>query len=287
MKLTANEFSQLKHKRLTLLGMSGVGKTHLAKLLGEAQWFHYSGDYRIGSKYLNQPILDNIKHRMRCDAWLKTLLNQHSIDITNCISVNNLSSVAAFLGKVGNPNQAGLPINEFLQRQALHRQAEMRAMLDVPQFIAKAQQRGIAHFINDAGGSLCELEDEKIYQNLAQHTIILYIKASKNNQSALIQRAQTCPKPLYYQPNFLHAQLTIYLQKHKFNYVAQIDPEDFVRWIFPKLIAHRLPKYARIADTYGYTVESEALYRCKNSAQVLALIGSVIAQQQKSLRCHS
>ncbi|SFV89584.1 ATPases of the AAA+ class [hydrothermal vent metagenome] len=33
MRFSAEKFAQSKHKRLTLLGMSGVGKTHLSKLL--------------------------------------------------------------------------------------------------------------------------------------------------------------------------------------------------------------------------------------------------------------
>ena len=32
---SAKQFINQKNKRLTLLGMSGVGKTHLAKLIGE------------------------------------------------------------------------------------------------------------------------------------------------------------------------------------------------------------------------------------------------------------
>src|SRR5262245_37802742 len=43
--------------------MSGVGKTTLANRLPRSEWFHYSGDYRIGTKYLAEPILDNIKHQ--------------------------------------------------------------------------------------------------------------------------------------------------------------------------------------------------------------------------------
>ena len=50
MKLTAKEFKDKKNKRLTLLGMSGVGKTRLAKLIGKnGGWYHFSGDYRIGA----------------------------------------------------------------------------------------------------------------------------------------------------------------------------------------------------------------------------------------------
>ena len=42
---SAKQFINQKNKRLTLLGMSGVGKTHLAKLIGEkGGWFHFSGD---------------------------------------------------------------------------------------------------------------------------------------------------------------------------------------------------------------------------------------------------
>ena len=33
--ISAEEFKKLKNKSITLLGMSGVGKTHLAKLIGE------------------------------------------------------------------------------------------------------------------------------------------------------------------------------------------------------------------------------------------------------------
>ena len=35
MRYTAEQFRKEKNKRLTLLGMSGVGKTHLSKLLSK------------------------------------------------------------------------------------------------------------------------------------------------------------------------------------------------------------------------------------------------------------
>ena len=40
------------------MGTSGVGKTTLATMLAAAGWFHYSGDYRIATRYLNEPISD-------------------------------------------------------------------------------------------------------------------------------------------------------------------------------------------------------------------------------------
>lgn len=253
--------------------MSGVGKTHLAKLLSyQDKYFHYSGDYRIGAEYLNDKILDNIKNYIRQDKWLKDLLDNESISIQNHITFDNLSSVSAFLGKAGNPELGGTPIGTFIARQTMHLNAETKAMLDVPQFIQKAKTQGFNHFINDAGGSLCELDNEQVYQTLANNTVILYIRASKTNETALVECAQTHPKPLYYQANFLKQQLSIYLQKNQLIYVAQIDPNEFVRWVFPRLLEHRKPKYESIAKKYGYTIDSEGLYRCKNADEVFELI---------------
>ena len=63
MKFTIEEFRGWKNKSITLLGMSGVGKTRLSMLLRSHFWFHYSGDYRIGTRYLDEPIMDLIKQQ--------------------------------------------------------------------------------------------------------------------------------------------------------------------------------------------------------------------------------
>ena len=149
-------------------------------------------------------------------------------------------------------------------------------MLDVPQFIEKSAQQGFSHFINDAGGSLCELDDDKVYQSLAEHTLILYIRASETNKSALIERAQTHPKPLYYQADFLKTQLNAYLAENNLTYIAQINPDAFVGWVFPQLLAHRTPKYEAIAEKYGYTIDSEDLYQCKKADEVFELINGAL-----------
>ncbi len=273
MKFSAQEFSKLKNKRLTLLGMSGVGKSHLAKLFAlDDNWYHYSGDYRIGTKYLSDDIIENIKQKISRDASLAKLLDSIYIGISNSVNFDNMSLISDFLGKVGNPEQGGLPIDEFCRRQVLHREAEIKAMLDVPRFIEKSQQQGYNHFINDAGGSLGELDDDRVYETLAKHTLILYMKANKSSESALIERAQTHPKPLYYQPEFLKRQLGIYLQENHFDYVAQINPNAFMHWIFPRLLEYRKPKYEKIAKQYGYIIDSEQLYQCRSIDEALELI---------------
>jgi len=276
-KLSAEEFRNQQHKSITLLGMSGVGKTFLSNILRNSDWFHYSGDYRIGTRYLNEPILDNIKMQAMQVPFLHDLLRSDSIYINNNITFENLEVVSSFLGKVGDPEKGGLPLEEFKHRQQLFNDAEEQAMLDIPAFIEKAKTiYGFNHFINDAGGSLCELNDDSIFKSLAENTLILYIKANEDDEKRLIERSKSAPKPLYYRADFLDEQLKLYMQEQQLEYVAMIDPDDFMRWVFPRLFYSRIPRYEHIAKKYGYTIKTEDLYNIKTEADFLALVERVL-----------
>jgi len=275
--ISAEDFIARKNKSITLLGMSGVGKTHLAKLIGEeGDWFHFSGDYRIGAAHLKDEIISNITNKMRSNAWLKTLLDNNSISVNSQVTFDNLEPISAFLGKIGNPEEGGLPFDEFVRRQRLFCEAEKKTMYEVPDFIAKSQAKGFSHFINDAGGSLCELEDPKLFQLLSENTLVVYIKTNKENERALIERAKKSPKPMYYNPVFFEKSMKDYLVEKNLEYAAQISPDDFVGWVFPKLIKDRLVKYSDFASKYGCTIKSDALHNCKSSNDVLSLISSAL-----------
>jgi GTPase SAR1 family protein len=275
--MTRSEFLEWPHKAVTLLGMSGVGKTTLAYKLPRSKWFHYSGDYRIGTKYLAEPILDNIKRQAMQVGFLRDLLRNDSIYIASNITVHNLDSVATFLGKIGRPDQGGLPVEEFKRRQKLHREAEIGAMRDVAEFIVKAREiYGYDHFINDAGGSLCELDDERTIETLAEHTLILYLEADAELEKTLVQRAIDDPKPLYYQEGFLDAKLGEYLREAELERTDDIVPDEFVRWIFPALLAHRRPKYRAIADRHGYTLAARTAAAVTGERDFLDLVASVL-----------
>ena len=280
MKLTGKQFRSWNRKAITLLGMSGVGKTRLANILRKSHWFHYSCDYRIGTRYLDEVILDNIKLQAMQIPFLQELLRSDSIHIANNLSIDNLKPLSSYLGKLGNPGLGGIGLGEFKHRQALHREAEVAAMNDVAKFIQKAYKiYGYDHFINDASGSLCELDDEQVISRLAEHTLIIYIKATEENEKALIERAESDPKPLYYRETFLDEQLAEYLKLNCLEYAALINPDDFVCWVFPRLFYSRIPRYEAIANNHGYTVSTKDIESVRNEKDFIRVISRVLDSQ--------
>jgi len=279
-KFSSEQFRAWKNKKVTLLGMSGVGKTYLSTLLCGHNWFHYSGDYRIGTRYLDEPILDIIKQQAMQVPFLHDLLRRDWIYIRNNIKVDDLGSVLSFVGKLGNPERGGVALDDFVHRQAQYREAEIAAMRDVPEFIRKSQEiYGYRHFVNDVGGSLCELDEPSVIDLLVTHTLILYIQVTdKEEEQKLIERAQSDPKPLYYRPDFLKQQLEIYLEENAMGYAAEIDPDEFTRWIFPRLFHSRIPRYEAIAEPHGYTVTSREVSEVRDEADFLQLLETVISR---------
>ncbi|HBA67408.1 MAG TPA: ATPase [Methylococcaceae bacterium] len=280
MKMSAPEFLDWESKSITLMAMSGAGKTTLANKLPKQKWFHYSGDYRIGTKYLDEPILDNIKSRAMDVPFLRELLLSDSIYICNNVTVDNLTPVSSFLGKIGNPELGGLSLKEFKRRQKLHHEAEIAAMLDVPDFIKKSEDiYGYKHFINDAGGSVCELDNQAVLETLARHTLILYIKIPPDLEKTIIERAKTDPKPLYYREAFLDEKLAEFMTKHDYSVPEKIPPDEFVTWVFPELFKSRLPRYEAIARQYGYTIDANDAAQVNNEDDFIRLIADAIAEQ--------
>ena len=260
--------------------MSGAGKTTLANKLPKKNWFHFSGDYRIGTKYLDEPILDNIKRQAMDIPFLRDLLLSDSIYIHNNVTVNNLAPVSSFLGKIGNPEDGGLSLQEFKRRQTLHHQAEIAAMKDIPEFIHKAEDiYGYKHFINDAGGSVCELDSPEVLKILARHTLIIYIKIPPELEQTIIDRAQSDPKPLYYREAFLDEKLDEFMQLRNYNNPDLIPPDEFVRWVFPKLFHSRQPRYQAIADQFGYTLDANETAAVQGEDDFIQLIASAIDKQ--------
>ncbi|MBD3803463.1 MAG: ATPase [Thioclava sp.] len=268
-------------KRVALFGMSGLGKTWAANLLRDEGWFHYSVDYRIGTRYMGEYIADNFKREAMKNPFLAELLLSDSVYIASNITFDNLAPLSTYLGKPGDPAKGGLPFDEYLHRQTQHREAEMAALLDTKHFIERAEDiYGIGNFLCDSGGSICEVVDpedpeDPILTALSQNLLMVWIEGSDAHTEELVKRFDRAPKPMYYQPQFLAAKWTEYRDLKGVS-EDKVDPDDFVRWTYAQALAHRQPRYAAMAANWGVKIRAEDLYLVRNGKDFTSLIADTL-----------
>ena len=63
--------------------------------------------------------------------------------------------------------------------------------------------------------------------------------------------------------------------------MAQLDPDDFSRLIFPRLFHSRIPLYDAIAKPHGYTVTSEEVDKVENEDDFLQLLELAIERNSQ------
>ncbi len=280
---SAQDWIAAPQKRVLLFGMSGLGKTHIANLMrDQGSWFHYSVDYRIGTRYMGEHIADNFKREAMKVPLLRELLMTDSVHITSNIGLNNLAPLSTYLGKPGDPARGGLPFAEYLRRQEQHRAAEIAALRDTGHFADRAQAiYGYPHFICDSGGSICEVVDpdhpgDPVMSELARTVLLVWIRGSDAHTAELIRRFDRAPKPMYYQPAFLQAAWEQYLrQEHATE--RTVNPDAFVRWTYAKALAHRQPRYAAMARRWGVTVTAEQVAGVRDAAGFVALVAEAMS----------
>lgn len=263
---------------VAVLGMSGVGKTRIASMLrAEERWFHYSVDYRIGTRYMDEAIEDNFKREAMKAPLLRELLLTDSIYISSNITFDNLDPLSTYLGKPGDPDKGGIPFDEYVRRQREHREAEIRAMLDTPRFIEKARTiYGYDRFICDTSGSICEVVDpadknDPVLTALSEHCLIIYIEGDEAHKDALKARFDKAPKPMYYNEDFLRRVWTQYLRETSVG-ETKVDPDAFIRWAFAQLIDWRAPRYEAIAKGWGVNISARDVERVKTPDDFLGLV---------------
>ena len=282
---SGKDFANQPHKAVTVFGMSGVGKTTFAKVLLEHHWFHFSVDYRIGTKYMDEHIVDNFKREAMKNPFLGQLLRSDSIYIRSNITFDNLAPLSTYLGKPGNPAKGGIPFAEYKRRQAEHREAEIRSLQDVGDFIRRSREiYNYEHFICDSGGSLCEVADpdnlqDPVLKALSEKTLLLYIEGTPEHTAMLVERFRKYPKPMYYQPAFLDAKWAEYKALNRIGNDDDVDPDGFAVWGFEQLLHHRIPLYAKIAKNFGYTVRMRDVPSVTSDASFVALVSDAIDQK--------
>ncbi|WP_375553729.1 ATPase [Roseovarius mucosus] len=281
---SAQDWREATHKRVLFYGMSGLGKTHVSNTLRDAgNWFHYSIDYRIGTRYMGELIADNAKAHAMQVPFLRDLLLSNSIYIGSNITFHNLTPVSTYLGKPGNPAKGGLPIEEYRIRQEQFRQAEIHALMDTAYFIRRADALyGYPHFICDTGGSICEWVDgddpeDTILKELSAHCLLIYIEGSETHTAELIRRFDRAPKPMAYQPAFLDAAWAEYLKENNCE-EDEVDPDSFIRWTYARALAHRQPRYEAMVK-WGVSVTANEVATVKTAQEFEALIATALERR--------
>ena len=272
------------NKRVSLLGMSGLGKTRLSNMLQSTfNWFHYSVDYRIGTRYLDEFIVDNFKQEAMKNAFLRELLLSDSIYISSNLNFNNLSPLSTYLGKPGKETLGGINFEKYKERQKQHREAEILSILDTNKFIEKSNDiYGYQNFVCDTSGSICEVvnpEDpnDPLLSHLAKDTLIILIKGSRKHKEQLIKRFKKDPKPIYYNEDFLNKKWSNFKDKFKVSN-SNVDPDKFILYCFEDLLDYRTPIYNSIAKNWGITIDADDISKVKNENDFINLVSHYLSK---------
>jgi hypothetical protein len=264
-------------KRVLLFGMSGLGKTTLANMLrADAHWFHYSVDYRIGTRYMGEYISDNFKREAMKVPLLRELMLSDSVYISSNITFDNLAPLSTYLGKPGDSAKGGLPFDEYQRRQNQHRLAEISALLDTARFIDRAEDiYGYQNFVCDTSGSICEVVDaddpnDPTMTALADHMLMVWIQGSDAHKDELARRFDRAPKPMYYRPEFLTQVWAEFTAQD-----ADQDPDAFLRFGYAQLLQARQPRYAAMAK-WGVTVTAQEVAAVRQPADFDRLIATAL-----------
>ena len=272
------------NKRVSLLGMSGLGKTRLSNMLQSTfNWFHYSVDYRIGTRYLDEFIVDNFKQEAMKNAFLRELLLSDSIYISSNLNFNNLSPLSTYLGKPGKETLGGINFEKYKERQKQHREAEILSILDTNKFIEKSNDiYGYQNFVCDTSGSICEVvnpEDpnDPLLSHLAEDTLIILIKGSRKHREQLIKRFKKDPKPIYYNEDFLNKKWSNFKDEFKVSN-SNVDPDKFILYCFEELLDYRTPIYNSIAKNWGITIDADDISKVKNENDFIDLVSYYLSK---------
>lgn len=248
---------------IAVMGLSGVGKTRLARQLPMDEWFHYSVDYRIWTHYLGDELNDYLKMLAMEHPLLREMLRRDAIGVEHRVHFDNLHATSLYMGMIGSAVSHGSTVDEFSERMAKHANAERAAMMDIPKFIERARTLyDYPNFLADLSGSLCEIVElddanDPVLHMLDETVQLVYIRATKEHEDVLVQRNIADPKPIYYRPDFIASEMPGLLQHFGASSVTDVSTKEVGAYLYPRLLAHRVERYEAIAAKHGITLTME------------------------------
>jgi len=170
------------------------GQNHAGHKLPKAKWFHYSGDYRIGTNIWKSLFWTISSARPLLVPFLRELLLFRSIHISNKITVDNLAPFPAFLANSVILIWAGC-LCRIQTPTKLHHQLKLTPWWR-PDFIDKAVDiYGYKHFVM-MRAQRCELDSPECWKRCTEHGWLF--TSNYPLEQTIIERAKSDPKPLYY-----------------------------------------------------------------------------------------
>ncbi len=233
------KFLNFPYKSITLMGMSGVGKSHLSARMEEWGWSVYSCDVEIAKKLIGG-------------------------DVT----IDDIGKLSQFVGQLG---KGAFDLEKFNDRQKCYGEAECEALKNISSAISEAYEHR-QHFVNDSTGSLCEIQDKQLLNQIGDQTLIVYIESTDTEKRELLDRAEKYPKPLYFPPDMFKIWCGQYIEEKKISSIDDTNPDVFSRWVFPKLLESRLSKYERIAKKRGVIIPSMELRNVSSEQGFLGIV---------------
>ena len=117
---------------------------------------------------------------------------------------------------------------------------------------------------------------DPVIKTLSQNTVLLYIRGTERDAEELIHRFKTSPKPMYYQPSFLTKKWAEYKKLNKITDDGKVDPNKFGAWGFEALLHDRLPRYQKLADKFGYSIDAADLATVRDGEEFVDLVTAAI-----------